>query len=56
MLDRTWMLSSGMSIESALKSVDACCVHYILWEVIPGVYHINNIMHYFTCKFGQIRH
>ena len=28
-----------MSIESALKSVDARCVHYILWEVVPEVYH-----------------
>ena len=26
--------SSGMSIESALKNVDARCVHYILWEVV----------------------
>ena len=31
--------SSGMSIESALKNVDARCVHYILWEVVPRVYH-----------------
>ena len=31
--------SSGMSIESALKNVDDWSVHYILWEVVPGVYH-----------------
>ena len=31
--------SSGMSIESAIKSVDARCVHYILWEGVSGVYH-----------------
>ena len=31
--------SSGMSIESALKSVDALCVHYIILEVVPRVYH-----------------
>ena len=31
--------SSGTSIESALKSVDARCLHYIIWEVVPGVYH-----------------
>ena len=31
--------SSSMSIESALKSVDARGIHYILWEVVPGVYH-----------------
>ena len=31
--------SSGMSIESALKNVDAWCVHYIPWEVVPRVYH-----------------
>ena len=31
--------SSGMSIESALISVDAWCLHYIIWEVVPGVYH-----------------
>ena len=30
--------SSGMSIESTLN-VDARSVHYILWEVVPGVYH-----------------
>ena len=31
--------SLGMSIESGFKSVDAWCVHYILWEVVPRVYH-----------------
>ena len=31
--------SSGMSIESALKHVDAQCVHYILLEVVPRVYY-----------------
>ena len=31
--------SSGMSIKSALKNVDARCVHYIIWEVVPIVYH-----------------
>ena len=31
--------SSSMSIESALKSVDVRCVRYILWEVVPEVYH-----------------
>ena len=31
--------SSGMSIESALQSVDARCVHYIIWEVVSRVYY-----------------
>ena len=31
--------SSGMSIESALKSIDVWCLHYILRDVVPGVYH-----------------
>ena len=29
--------SPGISIESALKSVDARCIHYIHWVVVPGV-------------------
>ena len=31
--------SSGMSIESALKSVNDWCLHYIILEVVTGVYH-----------------
>ena len=29
----------NIEIESALKSVDARCVRYIIWEVVQGVYH-----------------
>ena len=36
--ERGWC-SSGMSIKSAIESVDARCLHYIIWEVVPGVYH-----------------